>query len=238
MKHIQDRLPAHGDTPPLDSRPRVDIEIVRRAIAGDGNAFRTIMQANNRRLYRVARSILRNDSEAEDIVQEAYVSAFTHLESFRGDSSLATWLCRIAINEALGRLRARRPNVSIATADVGRSDAEIIRFPRLVDADDPERSMAQRQILQLVEHATDAMPAEFRAVFVMRVIEGMSVEETADLLGLRPETVKTRLHRARRMVREQLHKQIGPVLLDAFPFAGRRCARVTDAVMKRLGFAE
>jgi RNA polymerase sigma-70 factor (ECF subfamily) len=98
--------------------------------------------------------------------------------------------------------------------------------------------MAQRQILQLVERATDNLPEMFRIVFVTRVIEGMSVEETADLLGLRPETVKTRLHRARRLVREQLDKQIGPVMMDAFPFAGRRCQRVTTAVMQRLGLRD
>jgi RNA polymerase sigma-70 factor (ECF subfamily) len=98
--------------------------------------------------------------------------------------------------------------------------------------------MAQRQILQLVERATDNLPEMFRIVFVTRVIEGMSVEETADLLGLRPETVKTRLHRARRLVREQLDKQIGPVMMDAFPFAGRRCQRVTTAVMRRLGLPD
>jgi RNA polymerase sigma-70 factor (ECF subfamily) len=98
--------------------------------------------------------------------------------------------------------------------------------------------MAQREILQLVERATDNLPEMFRIVFVTRIIEGMSVEETADLLGLRPETVKTRLHRARRLVREQLDKQIGPVMMDAFPFAGRRCQRVTTAVMRRLGLPD
>ena len=96
--------------------------------------------------------------------------------------------------------------------------------------------MAQRQILQLIEKATDELPEAYRLVFVTRVIEGMSVDETAELLGIKPETVKTRLHRARRLVRDQLNKQIGPVLMDAFPFAGRRCERVTEAVMKRLGF--
>ena len=95
--------------------------------------------------------------------------------------------------------------------------------------------MAQRQILQLVEEATDDLPEPYRLVFVTRVIEGMSVEETADLLGIKPETVKTRLHRARQLVRDQLDKRIGPVLMDAFPFAGRRCERMTDAVIKRLG---
>ena len=215
-----------------------DAELVRRALARDGTAFRTIMERYNRRLYRIARGILRNDTEAEDVVQEAYVSAFAHLQDFRGDSSLATWLSRIAINEALGRLRRDRPAVELAVVEAQRSDARIIQFPHTGASADPERTMAQRQILQLVERATDNLPEMFRIVFVTRVIEGMSVEETADLLGLRPETVKTRLHRARRLVREQLDKQIGPVMMDAFPFAGRRCQRVTTAVMRRLGLPD
>jgi len=213
-----------------------DAELVRRALARDGAAFRTIMERYNRRLYRIARGILRNDSEAEDVVQEAYVGAFAHLQDFRGESSLATWLSRITINEALGRLRRDRPAVDLAVAEAQRSEAQIIQFPQT--GADPERTMAQRQILQLVERATDNLPEMFRIVFVTRVIEGMSVEETADLLGLRPETVKTRLHRARRLVREQLDKQIGPVMMDAFPFAGRRCQRVTTAVMRRLGLPD
>ena len=212
-----------------------DAELVRRALARDGAAFRTITERYNRRLYRIARGILRDDSEAEDAVQEAYVSAFAHLQDFRGESSLATWLSRIAINEALGRLRRERPAVDLAVVEA-RPEAQIIQFPQT--GADPERTMAQRQILQLVERATDNLPEMFRIVFVTRVIEGMSVEETADLLGLRPETVKTRLHRARRLVREQLDKQIGPVMMDAFPFAGRRCQRVTTAVMRRLGLPD
>ena len=215
-----------------------DAELVRRALARDGTAFRTIMERYNRRLYRIARGILRNDSEAEDVVQEAYVSAFAHLQDFRGESSLATWLSRIAINEALGRLRRDRPAVELAAVEAQRSEARIIQFPHTGASADPERTMAQRQILQLVERATDNLPEMFRIVFVTRVIEGMSVEETADLLGLRPETVKTRLHRARRLVRDQLDKQIGPVMMDAFPFAGRRCQRVTTAVMQRLGLRD
>lgn len=213
-----------------------DAALVRRALARDGAAFRFIMERHNRRLYRVARSILRNDSEAEDVVQEAYVSAFTHLEGFRGDSSLATWLSRIVMNEALGRLRRERPTVALDALKTERSEAQIIPFPQSGAADDPERTMAQREILRLVERAADDLPEAFRIVFVTRVIEGMSVEETAELLGLQPETVKTRLHRARRLVRAQLDRQIGPVLMDAFPFAGRRCQRLTNAVMTRLGF--
>jgi RNA polymerase sigma-70 factor (ECF subfamily) len=209
--------------------------LVRRALARDAQAFRMIMQRHNRRLYRIARSVLRNSTDAEDAVQEAYVSAFTHLESYRGESSLSAWLSRIVMNEALGRLRRQRPTVTLTPLNDGQRDAEIIRFPLSTPNDDPERTMAQRQILQLVEQATDSLPEPFRLVFVTRVIEGMSVEETADLLGIKTETVKTRLHRARRLVREQLTKQIGPVLMDAFPFAGRRCERMTETVMQRLG---
>lgn len=211
-----------------------DADLVRRTLAGDPVAFRRIMQQHNRRLYRIARGVLRNNSDAEDAVQEAYVSAFTHLSSFRGESSLAAWLSRITMNEALGRLRARRPTVDIATL-IGTKEAEIIQFPVSTQNDNPEQTMAQRQILQLVEQATDNLPETYRLVFVTRVIEGMSVEETADLLGIKQETVKTRLHRARQLVRDQLNKQIGPVLMDAFPFAGRRCERMSDVVMKRLG---
>ncbi|MER8555710.1 RNA polymerase sigma factor [Mesorhizobium sp. M0142] len=209
-----------------------DMQLVGRALARDGDAFRTIIKTHNQRLYRIARGVVRNDSEAEDIVQEAYVRAFAHLEAFRGDASLATWLSRIVINEALGRLRKRRRMVAIPE----NPQAEIIRFP-LNPSDDPERTMAQRQILELVERATDSLPDVYRLVFVARVIEGLSIEETGELLGVRPETIKTRLHRARALVRKALDDQIGPVLLDAFPFAGRRCERLTNAVMQRLGLS-
>lgn len=210
-------------------------DLVRRALSRDGAAFRTIMERHNRRLYRIARAVLRDDSEAEDAVQESYVRAFANLGTFRGDSSLATWLGRIALNEALGRLRRRRPAAPIDTMEVLRTDAQIIQFRNAMTAEDPERTMAQREILRLVERATEALPEIFRTVFVTRVIEGMSVQETAELLDIEPETVKTRLHRARHLLRDQLESEIGPVLLDAFPFAGRRCARVTDAVLRRLG---
>jgi RNA polymerase sigma-70 factor (ECF subfamily) len=196
------------------------------------------MERHNRRLYRIARSILRNDSEAEDVVQEAYITAFTRLGGFRGDSSLATWLSRITMNEALGRLRRQRPTVDLEAFEAQRTEAQIIKFPHTGTSDDPERTMAQREILRLVERATDNLPEIFRIVFMTRVIEGMSTEDTANLLCLQPETVKTRLHRARKLVREELDKQIGPVLMDAFPFAGRRCERMTNAVLQRLSFPE
>jgi RNA polymerase sigma-70 factor, ECF subfamily len=214
-----------------------DSDLVRRALSGDADAFRAIMQRHNRRLYRIARGVLRHDADAEDAVQAAYMSAFTHLAGYRGEAGLAAWLSRITLNEALGRLRGRRATVDIGALERLRPDAEIIQFPLSAAADDPERTMAQRQLLQLVETATDGLPEAFRLVFVTRVIEGMSVEETAALLGIRPQTVKTRLHRARALVRKRLEEEIGPVLMDAFPFAGWRCARMTEAVMKKLGRA-
>lgn len=212
-----------------------DAGLVGHALNRDAEAFRIIMQRHNQRLYRIARSVLRSSVEAEDAVQEAYLAAFSHLASYRGESTLAAWLSRIVMNEALGRLR-RKPRLSDFAPLEAVPEAEIIQFPSSAQNDDPERTMAQRQILQLVETATDALPEVYRVVFVIRVIEGMSVEETAHLLGIKPETVKTRLHRARQLVRDQLDKQIGPVLMDAFPFAGRRCERLTAGVLRRLGF--
>jgi RNA polymerase sigma-70 factor (ECF subfamily) len=214
-----------------------DTELVRRALIRDEAAVRAIIKAHNRRLYRLARGILRNDGEAEDVVQETYVRAFTHLADFRGDSSLSTWLSRIAMNEALGRLRRQRPGVELSSLPQGVLEAQIIQFPLLSATDDPEKSMAQREIQHVVEVAIDELPEPFRMVFITRVVEGMNVEETAEILDLKPETVKTRLHRARAMLRDNVEKKAGPVVMDAFPFAGRRCDRLTAAVLKRLGYA-
>ncbi|WP_298878521.1 RNA polymerase sigma factor [uncultured Bradyrhizobium sp.] len=211
-----------------------EAELINRARSRDEAALREIMQANNRRLYRLARGILRSDSEAEDVVQETYVRAFTHLDGFKGESALSTWLSRIAINEALGRARSARPHVELGTVGEAALAAQIIKFP-VSPAGDPERTMAQREIQRVVERAIDELPEVFRMVFVARVMEGMNIEETADLLGVKPETVKTRLHRARTMLREIVEKEIGPVMMDAFPFAGWRCERLTEAVLERLG---
>ena len=213
-----------------------ELELVRRALSRDEAAVRAIIKANNRRLYRLARGILRNDSEAEDVVQETYLRAFTHLAEFRGDSGLSTWLSRIAMNEALGRLRRQRPGVELSSLPPGTLEAQIIQFPLLSATDDPERTMAQREIRHVVEGAIDELPEPFRMVFITRVVEGMNVEETADILGLKPETVKTRLHRARTMLRDNVEKKIGPVVMDAFPFAGHRCDGLTEAVLTRLGY--
>jgi RNA polymerase sigma-70 factor (ECF subfamily) len=209
-----------------------DVELVETARKGDEIAFRTIMQRHNQRLYRVARAVLKNDSEAEDVVQEAYLRAFAALRDFRGDASLATWLTRITLNEALGRKRRQRPTVELET--VQESNAEIIRFPGMNADHDPERAAARQEIRKLLETAMDALPESFRLVFVMRDVEEMSIEETASFLGIRPETVKTRLHRARRLLRECLEGQLASTLKDSFPFAGRRCARITDTVLARM----
>jgi RNA polymerase sigma-70 factor (ECF subfamily) len=210
-----------------------DDELVQGALAGEEAAFRAIMERYNRLLYRIARGILPNDSETEDALQEAYINAFTHLESFRRDSSLGTWLTRITINEALGRMRRERPAVVLEKLETQRSDAQIIPFPPITSAD-PEQAMAQRQILRLVEKAAGNLPVAFRIVFMARAIEGLSTDEAAGLLDLSPKTVKTRLHRARRLIRRELEEQIGPILMNAFPFAGARCERLTGAVLKRL----
>src|SRR3954471_4868061 len=222
--------------PPIAPGETEDADLVRRAREREESAVRSIMETNNRRLYRLARGILRNDSEAEDVVQETYVRAFTHLAEFRGESSLATWLARIAMNEALGRLRRRRPGIEWTSLPPGTLEAQIIQFPLSGASEDPEKTMAQREIQHVVEHAIDDLPDAFRIVFITRVIEGMNVEETADILGLKPETVKTRLHRARTMLRENVERKIGPVVMEAFPFAGRRCERLTEAVLTRLGY--
>ena len=193
------------------------------------------MQRYNRRLYRIARSILRNDSEAEDALQSAYVQAFKAIGAFRAEASLATWLTRIVINEALALRRARKPPIEQDAKETrGLIGGRVIQFPLANAEVDPERGMAQRQIQAAIERAIDELPDTFRTVLVARVLEDMSVEETADLLQLHPKTVKTRLHRARRLLRKALERQIGPVLMDAFPFAGRRCERMAEAVLTRL----
>jgi RNA polymerase sigma-70 factor, ECF subfamily len=197
-------------------------------------AVRALTRRYNRRLFRIVRSILRDDAEAEDVVQETYVRAFTGLDLFRGDAAFGTWLTRIAMNEALGRLRRRRPTVDWESYGENRTTAQVINFPASAHSKDPEQTMAQGEVREILERAIDGLPAAFRTVFVARLIEDMSIEETADLFGLKPETVKTRLHRARALLREALDKQMGPMLTSTFPFDGARCDRMTDAVVRRV----
>jgi RNA polymerase sigma-70 factor (ECF subfamily) len=224
----------------IDSDPNLpaldDPQLARAAAAGDAAACRLIMQRNNRRLFRVARSVLQNDGEAEEVVQEAYLRAFAKMADFRGDSRLATWLTRIALNEALGRRRRRRPSEQLSVDEDGaaRLGATIVAFPAMSADEDPERTASRRQIAAVVERAIDALPEPFRLVFVMRAVEEMSVEETAAELAIPEATVKTRLHRARALLRKAVQAEIGSVLNEAFPFAGRRCVRFTERVIARL----
>jgi RNA polymerase sigma-70 factor (ECF subfamily) len=209
-------------------------DLVTRARSRDEVSIRAIIQRNNRRLYRIARSILRDDSEAEDAVQETYLKAFTHLDEFRGDAEIGTWLCRIVMNEALGRLRRRRQTVDWNTMDEIGTPNEVIRLASRSTHPDPERVAAQHQIQRLLEQAIDRLPEDFRMVLVARVVEEMSVEETATLLNIKAETVKTRLHRARRLLRTAVESRVGPVLQDVFPFEDPRCERIADAVVNGL----
>src|SRR4029078_6002066 len=178
-----------------------DEDLVRMARARDEAAVRAITKRYNRRLFRIARIILCNDAAAEDVVQETYVRAFTGLDMFRGDAAFGTWITRIAMNEALGRLRRRRPTVDWETYGSNRNEAEIINFPVSAAGNDPEKAMEQSEIRPVLENAIDEIHEELRLGFVARIVEGMSVDETADLFGLQPETVKTRLHRARVLLR-------------------------------------
>jgi RNA polymerase sigma-70 factor (ECF subfamily) len=215
--------------------PLAEPGIVERAKRGDEDAFRSIMTQHNRRLYRVARAILGDDIEAEDVVQEAYLRAFVALPDFRGEASLSTWLTRIAVNEALGHRRKQRPTVALETVDgLQESGGEIIHFPNMNADGDPERSAALGEIRKRLESAIDALPEPFRLVCVLRDVEEMTIQETAAFLGIRAETVKTRLHRARLLLRQSLGDQSVSVLQGAFPFAGSRCARSSEAVLNRL----
>jgi RNA polymerase sigma-70 factor (ECF subfamily) len=222
----------------VEARDESETDLVRRAVRRDEAAIRSIIKRYNQRLYRLARAVVGSNADAEDVLQEAYLRAFASLDRFRGESSLATWLSRITLNEAFARIRSQRRLKRTAPPTPAGDMAEIIPFPVSLSGEDPERTMAQRELLRLVEQAADDLPELFRVVFVARIIEGLSVEETAAVLGLPPATVKTRLHRARRLVRDRLEARIGPVMVDAFPFAGARCDRLTEAVLAKLGFAK
>ena len=210
-------------------------QLVDRARQRDGEAVRLLIKQHNRRLYRIARGIVRDDADAEDVLQEAYVRAFAGLDGFRGDARFGTWLARIVINEALGCLRRRRPTIDFTLiSDDAALSAQVIPFPSASRGKDPETTMAQSQFRALLERAIDKLPDGFREILIARLVEEMSVEETADVFGILPQTVKTRLFRARALLRAEMEKHVGSVLGDAFPFEGRRCERLTAAVLARL----
>ena len=213
-----------------------EAELVAMARARSEAAVREIVRRYNQRLFRAARSIMRNDADAEDVVQAGYVRAFTHLDGFRGASALSTWLTRIVLNEALGRVRQRRETTGLEAIEAAQAKggAQIIQFPLLQDHPDPETAMSRLEVRELLEQAIDSLPEAFRAVFVLRDVEGLSAEETAEQLQIKPETVNTRLFRARRQLRERLAEQLMPALDSLFPFDGERCVHMADRVIADL----
>lgn len=208
-----------------------DLGLARRIAAGDRSAFEFLMRRHNRRLYRLARAMLRDDAEAEDALQEAYLDAYRAIGSFRGDSLLITWLSRMVLNECLGRVRknARRQNV----IPMGPND-EMETTASGHERDRPERQVARAEIRVMLERKLDQLPQDFRTVFVLRAVEELSVEETAALLGIPEATVRSRHFRARGLLRESLAQEFDMAERDVFDFGGAHCDHVVAGVMSRL----
>jgi RNA polymerase sigma-70 factor (ECF subfamily) len=208
-----------------------DEALAARARAGEPAAFELLMRRNNRRVYRTIRAVLRDGAEVEDAMQEAYVSAFTHLDQFHGAARWSTWLCRIAYNEALARVRRRKRFVSIDASDeASMKETNVPESPSV----DPERATSDRELARVLEAAIDRLPDIYRAVLVLRQIDGLGVAETAEILDVAEEVVKTRLHRARAALRAELETRIGAQLDETYAFGAHRCDRVVAAVLARL----
>jgi RNA polymerase sigma-70 factor (ECF subfamily) len=205
-----------------------DEEIVGRVCAGERELFELLMRRHNARLYRAARAILRDDGEAEDVMQDAYVRAYEHLEDFEGRARFSTWLTRIAVHEALARVRRRKRFDSL---DEHTEEPSMSTNPGA----SPEQQASDVEMRALLEHAVESLPDDFRSVFVLRAVEGMSGAEVAECLGIGEETVKTRLFRARGRLQEMLVASIEPALPKLYEFHLTRCDRVVDSVMRRLG---
>lgn len=211
-----------------------DLDLTGLMAARDPDAVRLITQRNNQRLFRAAWSILKNRAEAEDAVQSAYLHAFAAIGEFEGRSSLSTWLTRIVVNEALGRARAARRRAARLDAD-SIVDLDLYREKFMqgsMTADRPDGALAREQVRRLMETAVARLPQDFRTVFVLREIEGLSVEETAEALDLEPATVKTRLLRARRRLQRDLAPEVRATLNGTFPFAGVDCEALTRRVVE------
>jgi RNA polymerase sigma-70 factor (ECF subfamily) len=223
--------------PKLDYAALGDAEVARLCAARDAQAVRHVLTANNQRLFRTAWSILGDRSEAEEAVQAAYVSAFAAMDRFEGRSSLSTWLVRITVNEALGRKRAqRRRRAHLENAGVSVLEDYRDKLMRGSQAPAPDANLAREQLRALLEHEVGELPENFRAVFVLREIEGLSVEETADALAIPQATVKTRLLRARRRLQDALAPEVRTALTGTFPFAGADCSAMADRVLQALGY--
>jgi RNA polymerase sigma-70 factor, ECF subfamily len=207
-----------------------DEETVARVLAGDTALFEIIMRRYNQLLYRVARSILHNEGEAEDVMQDAYVRAYQHLGQFAGRSEFRTWLTRIAVHEALARLRREKryqaPPADTATADSMDGLASSQRSP--------ERHAADSELRNLLQQSIVTLPESYRCVYVLRDVEQLSVEEVSGILDLSESTVKVRLHRARRALRKMIALRTGKQVLSAFAFEAPRCDRVVARVFRRI----
>jgi RNA polymerase sigma-70 factor (ECF subfamily) len=205
-----------------------DVEVVRRVVAGDRPSFEILMRRHNTRVWRAIRSVLRDDAEAEDAMQQAWFSAYQHLPQFQGGSAFSTWLTRIALNEALARLRRKNP-LALA-AELTEDTMETTTAPAL----DPERRAAGRQLAGLLEEAIDALPVNHRTVIMLREVEGLSTAEAAEVMSVSEEVVKVRLHRAKAALREALYERTGEAAGEAFSFLAPRCNRMVAAVFARL----
>jgi len=214
-----------------DERGLADLDLVARVTTGDGAAFAELMRRYNRKLYRTARAVTGDSAEAEDIVQEAWTRAYAHIGDFRNESAISTWLVRIVLNEALGRKRRARPTVELDETTEHQMSS-VIMLPSC--GANPESSMSRTQVRHLLERAIDTLPADFRMVFVLRSVEEMSGAEVAQQLGIPEATVKTRLHRARALMRQELEKNFLIALSDVFPFDGARCKELSNRVMARI----
>lgn len=220
----------------LDYETLSDVELARRIAQRDPLAVRVVTGRNNQRLYRTAWSVLKDRADAEEAVQEGYLKAFTAIDSFAGASSLSTWLTRIVLNEALGRRRSAERKIrllreqSIALIDDYRENP----MGGSAASSSPEADAARGQVAELLEQAIAGLPESFRIVFMLREVERLSVEETAQALQIPPQTVKTRLHRARRRLQAALAPTLQDALRGAFPFAGEACVTLTEKVLARL----
>ena len=209
-----------------------DAEVVARIRAGEPALFEILMRRHNQRMYRVARAVLKNDPEVEDVMQQAYVNAFFHLDQFEERAQFSTWLTRITLHEALARRRRTSARNEVTAADgVETGDLmETLAAPQ----PDPERQTYTKELSHVLESAVDALPETYRTVFMLREIEGLSTSETAEGLDLGEEAVKTRLHRARAMLRRSLTDQLGAAAPAAFHFHAVRCDRVVAAVLAEI----
>jgi RNA polymerase sigma-70 factor (ECF subfamily) len=220
--------------PKLDYQAMDDVSLARRISARDADAVRIVTTRNNQRMFRAAFSISKNRADAEDAVQTAYLRGFAAIDGFEGRSSLSTWLTRIVINEALGRMRAakRRRARLDETSVIVLDDYREKLMRGSTSGTSPETEVARIQIRRLLEEAISALPPAFRLVFVLREIEGMTVEEAAEALHIKPATVKTRFLRARRRLQDALAPELGAALADSFAFAGGDCEALTERVVE------